>query len=104
MSDRRQCLHLVCRAELANGSADGPGWADFAATGDGVLLMMQGTGLLAQDDWWTRPSDGVRCYALKADLQARGLDSLAESRPVSVVDDDGFVRLITEYAVNQTWA
>ena len=47
-------------------------------------------------------ANGIHCYALEADIRARGLqDMLAEN--ITVLDYAGFVRLSTECHAVQSW-
>lgn len=65
---------------------------------DGVLAGKKGTHyeeLLAD-------SHGVLFYALKADVEARGLAS-GFSDTITLIDDAGFVALVTQYDTVQSW-
>lgn len=75
-----------------------------AQRGQTVLLIEDGVfAATAGSSWLDRMKDaGLRCCALQADLEARGLkDRVGNS--VEVVDAGGFVDLVAAHSTNQSW-
>lgn len=66
--------------------------------GDAVLLLEGGVYCVGCD-----VPDGVRMYALSADLRARGFADRLPDR-VAAVDDAGFVALACEHKPIVTWS
>lgn len=69
--------------------------------GDGILLMQDAV-IAATQPQWQQPLSGHPCYALKEDLEARGLISRVNA-PIEVIDYDRFVRLTLEFEKVQAW-
>lgn len=75
-----------------------------ARPGDAVLLIEDGVYAAAtgSDALPRIQADGLRLYALRADIAARGLERhLADG--VELVDDAGFVGLCCEYRTVCSW-
>lgn len=91
-------LHLINKS-----SENSACWTDMEHTfsaGDSLLLIENAVYAVR-----TLPAefcDDKKCYALLADLEARGLNT--ESSPhIETVDDKGFVTLTTEYDNVVSW-
>ncbi|TKB48534.1 sulfurtransferase complex subunit TusB [Ferrimonas sediminicola] len=69
--------------------------------GDGVLLMQDAV-IAATLPHWQQVLAGRPCYALREDLEARGLISRVRV-PIEVVDYDKFVQLTLEFEKVQAW-
>lgn len=71
---------------------------------EAFLMMSQGqhhqlTCVFIQDGCWNRePPPVASCYALKEDVEARGIDS-----PFPLVDYPGLLELIFEHEAVATW-
>jgi tRNA 2-thiouridine synthesizing protein B len=79
----------------------------MAKSGDSILLMEDGAyAALANSDFaeniTSRLSD-FSFYVLGPDLAARGLGDIPLIEDVSVVDYEGFVDLVAENDVTQSW-
>jgi len=61
---------------------------------DGVYAAASGT---ASEGWVKQALDKHAMYALKADVQARGLTQLVDG--IQVIDYDGFVELVEKHHV-----
>ncbi len=61
---------------------------------DGVYAAREGLAITADT--------GLHCYALEADVQARGLQDMLAGN-IALVDYAGFVRLCTECHAVQSW-
>jgi tRNA 2-thiouridine synthesizing protein B len=75
-----------------------------AQRGETVLLIEDGVFAATSGSVWLAQmqSSGLRCCALQADLEARGLkDRLGAG--VEVVDAGGFVDLVAGHSTNQSW-
>ena len=102
MSEGRACLHLVSTSPNAGRALRR--CLRFALPGDAVLLLNTGVLSLCERDMLQSAGDSVRFYALAADIDARGLSGLLHDANCALVDDAGFVDLVTRFPVNQTWA
>ncbi len=72
-----------------------------ALPGSHLLLIEDGV-YAAREGQHIAADTGIHCYALEADIQARGLqDMLAEN--ITVLDYAGFVRLSTECHAVLSW-
>ena len=67
---------------------------------DGIYAAMKGT---AMADRIAGMNGELSLYALGPDLAARGIDEGALLEGISVVDYGGFVDLVAEHDVTQTW-
>ncbi|MFC6673089.1 sulfurtransferase complex subunit TusB [Marinobacterium aestuariivivens] len=69
--------------------------------GDALLLLEDGVYCALEARPLPLPT-GVRCYALAADVSARGLDGRLASA-IEVIDDADFVRLCCEHERVLSW-
>ena len=80
---------------------------DHASDGDAILLIEDGVyGALEGTSCGKKlgsKSGPVSLYVLGPDLQARGLGKSKLVGGVSVVDYEGFVDLVTQHDVTQSW-
>ena len=96
-------LHTVNKSPFANAALES--CLRFVAGGDVLLLTEDGVyaaaaGTVKSCLVETALAQGLRVYALSADLKARAVDGLIEG--VEVVDYDGWVELL-EQQVCQAW-
>ena len=71
--------------------------------GDAILLLENGVyGALASQPL-AEPLGGKTCYAIRADLEARGLLALPLIEGISLIDYDEFVGLTVTYPVVNSW-
>ena len=70
--------------------------------GSGVLLIQNAVYEATADELF-KHHDAVRFYALKADLQARGIDESRLSGLLQVIDYEGFVDLVERHNPIQSW-
>jgi tRNA 2-thiouridine synthesizing protein B len=100
-----QLLHLVNKSPTDRYAFDS--CFRMAKSGDSILLIEDGAyGALANSDFaeniTSRLSD-FSFYVLGPDLAARGLGDIPLIEDVSVVDYEGFVDLVAENDVTQSW-
>ncbi len=95
-------LHIINKSPY-----DRPALDSALKTGEGAILLIE-DGVYAavkggQAEAKIKAALGrFKVYALKADLEARGVaDRVADG--VSVVDYGGFVDLVAEHRTNQSW-
>ncbi|USD39243.1 sulfurtransferase complex subunit TusB [Ferrimonas sp. SCSIO 43195] len=74
---------------------------DYASAGDGLLLMQDAVVAATLSDFAKLLHDRP-CYALKEDLQARGLLKRVLA-PITVIDYPQFVDLTLHYDKVQAW-
>lgn len=80
---------------------------NHARSGDAILLLEDGVyaavkGTAVADSIAARNGD-VSLYVLGPDLAARGIKDSSLIEGISVVDYGGFVDLVTEHGVAQSW-
>ncbi|SDK37637.1 tRNA 2-thiouridine synthesizing protein B [Ferrimonas sediminum] len=74
---------------------------DYAAAGDGLLLMQDAV-VAATLPEFAGLAEARPCYVLKEDLQARGLLNRILA-PITVIDYPQFVDLTLQYDKVQAW-
>ncbi len=92
-------LHVVHRDPLACGDLDV--CSRLLGPGDGILL--RGAAVVAALDSAKLPDQEVRWYVLESDLALHGMNARAISEQVARVDFPGFVDLVCEYDLCQSW-
>jgi sulfur relay protein TusB/DsrH len=95
-------LHQMMSAEVG-------AWADCGrvlASGDALVLIDRGVEALAALEGIMQTAGigpETRCYASKADVQARGLFDFAAHHSVHLLDDDAWVSLVIEWPRVLSW-
>lgn len=69
---------------------------------DGIIFLENGVYSLLSKHPHAAELSTKTCYVIKADLDARGLDT-PKNIPVELVDFNQFVQLCTEYDLVQSW-
>ena len=72
--------------------------------GDALLLIEDGVygADSHQQDCWGPAPEGVQLFALKADVEARGLTGRVSDK-VTLIDDGQFVDLVVDCDKSQSW-
>jgi len=98
-------LHIVNKSPLERNTLASA--ITHAVTGNALLLIedgvygaMQGT---HKSDMVLNAMNTISFYVLGADLKARGIDEARIIEGISVVDYTGFVALVEEHDVTQSW-
>jgi sulfur relay protein TusB/DsrH len=90
-------------------SAEAGAWQDCGrvlASGDALVLIDRGVEALAAFEGIIQMAGidpEIRCYASKADVQARGLSDFAAQQSVCLLDDDAWVSLVIEWPRVLSW-
>lgn len=82
-------LFIICKSPFASRSLDS--CLQIADTGDTILFIEDGVFAATLKNLEKVAERGIALYALKADVEARGIQSL-----IPVVDYEGFVDLVEE--------
>lgn len=97
-------LHTVNKSPFDNGTLQT--CLKFVRQGSAVLLMEDGVYAAARDTAVSRQMQealkSVRIYALKPDVEARGLQTRVMDG-IHLVDYEGFVDLVVEHGAVQSW-
>ena len=97
-------LHTVNKSPFDNGTLQT--CLKFARQGSAVLLMEDGVYAAARDTAVSRQMQealkSVPIYALKPDVEARGLQTRVMDG-IRLVDYEGFVDLVVEHSAVQSW-
>jgi tRNA 2-thiouridine synthesizing protein B len=100
-----QILHLVNKSPTDRNAFDT--CFRMANPGDSILLIEDGVyAALAKAEFAKKITDRLdnySFYVLGPDVSARGLDDTPLIEDISVVDYEGFVDLVTENEVTQSW-
>jgi tRNA 2-thiouridine synthesizing protein B len=98
-------LHIINKSPTEKNSLDS--CLRLANAGDVVLLIEDGVyAALAKAQHAEKivsQKDDFRFYVLGPDVAARGLSDIPLIEDISVVDYEGFVDLVTEHDVSQSW-
>lgn len=70
--------------------------------GDCIIFLENGVYSLLPNHSMTNDLKEKECYAIRADVDARGLKNIADSQ-AKLVDYNDFVRLCTQYDLVQSW-
>jgi len=93
-------LHTINKSPFSDDSFETA--VRFIQPGDPVLFIENGVYAVEQGNRFSKTLAGVMknnpVYALRPDLEARGISNLTEG--VETVDYDGFVDLVAEHQVN----
>lgn len=94
-------LHLLCAEHSAAREHCLAHWA----AGDELLLVDRGARLLADPGWLALATArfGRSPAALRADVQACGLERMARDGAVDLVDEGGWVRRVARHRHVLTW-
>jgi len=97
-------LHTVNKSPFDNGTLRC--CLKFARQGSAVLLIEDGVYAAAKDTAVSKDVQAamgsVAIYALRADVEARGMQNRVMDG-VRLVDYEGFVDLVVEYSAVQSW-
>ena len=97
-------LHTVNKSPFDNGTLQT--CLKFARQGSAVLLMEDGVYAAARDTAVSRQKQAalksVPIYALKPDVEARGLQTRVMDG-IRLVGYEGFVELVVEHSAVQSW-
>ncbi len=95
-------LHIINKSPFRNATLDE--CVRFAIEGDLILLIEDGVFALQAGSVYAEKLQKIReknrIYALKPDVQARGIERIAQN--VTLIDYDGFVDLVAEHKCH-TW-
>lgn len=98
-------LHIINKSPTERTSLDS--CLRLANTGDVILLIEDGVyAALAKAkhaEIIVSRKDDFRFYILGPDVAARGLSEMPLIEDIKVVDYEGFVDLVTEHDVSQSW-
>jgi tRNA 2-thiouridine synthesizing protein B len=98
-------LHIVNKSPFDRNALDS--CLRLAAPGSSILLIEDGVyaavANAAQADKIADRMGNVSFYALGPDVAARGLSDTPLIDGIDVVDYEGFVDLVTEHDVTQSW-
>jgi len=100
-----QILHLVNKSPTDRNAFDT--CFRMANPGDSILLIEDGVYAAMANAEFARKItdrlDNFSFYVLGPDVSARGLDDTPLIEDISVVDYEGFVDLVTDNEVTQSW-
>ncbi len=98
-------LHVINKSPTERNSLDS--CLRLAITGDAILLIEDGVyAALAKAEHAQKivsRKDDFSFYILGPDVAARGLRDIPLIEDITVVDYEGFVGLVTEHDVSQSW-
>lgn len=98
-------LHLINKSPTEKNSLDS--CFRFAKSDSAILLIEDGVyAALAKADYAeniTSRMEEFNFYVLGPDVAARGLSDVPLIEGINVVDYEGFVDLVTEHDVSQSW-
>ncbi len=98
-------LHLINKSPSERNSLDS--CLRLAKTGNSILLIEDGVyAAMAKADHAekiTSRMEDFTFYVLGPDVAARGLSDIPLIEGISVVDYEGFVDLVAEHEVTQSW-
>ena len=98
-------LHLINKSPFERNSLDS--CLRLAKTGASILLIEDGVyAAMANTDHAEKVSgrlDEFTLYVLGPDVAARGLNDIPLIEGINVIDYEGFVDLVTEHDVTQSW-
>lgn len=98
-------LHIINKSPTEKNSLDS--CLRLANDGDVILLIEDGVyAALARAEHAEKivsRKDDFRFYILGPDVKARGLSDIPLIEDITVVDYEGFVDLVTEHDVSQSW-
>jgi len=75
---------------------------DSFSSGDAIIFLENGVYSLLPDHTQAPQLISKKCYAIKADIEARGLAGTQKSS-TTLIDFKDFVQLCTEYDLVQSW-
>lgn len=98
-------LHTVNKSPFTHSELES--CLDICRTGDAVLLIENGVIAAKKGNLWhnhltAAANKGIRVYALKNDLLARGL-SAEQCAPIKAIDYAEFVELTCNHQRTQSW-
>jgi len=98
-------LHLINKSPTERNSLDS--CLRLAQPGNAILLIEDGVyaalAKAAHAEKITSRMDEFSFYVLGPDVAARGLNDVPLIEGITIVDYEGFVDLVTENDVNQSW-
>ena len=76
---------------------------DCYSEGDGILLLEDGVYGALSSQPLANHLNAKNCYAIGADIQARGLNEQSLIQYIKTIDFQQFVQLCTQYDLVQSW-
>lgn len=77
---------------------------DRYTKGDAIILLEDGVyGALTSHAYITELQKITLCYAIEKDIIARGLHKASLASNITLINDEQWVTLATEYPLNQSW-